>query len=122
MTISTQMRQILYLARRSQASDIHIVANQPPLFRINGEIVMANTPPLSREDTHRLSMELLNEEQEKAFERDWQLCCSLYDENLGRFRVSIYYQGHNPEMAIRRPEDLISAARFFVESLYARRR
>ncbi len=101
MAISSQMRQIMDLARRSQASDIHIVANQPPLFRINGEIVLAKAAPLTREDTHRLSMELLNEEQRKAFERDWQLCCSLYDESLGRFRVSIYYQAHNPEMAIR---------------------
>jgi twitching motility protein PilT len=109
MSICSQMKQILDLARRSQASDIHIVANQPPLFRIAGEIVMANTPPLSREDTCRLSMGLLNEEQKKAFERDWQLCCSLYDENLGRFRVSIYYQAHNPEMAIRPVNQQIKA-------------
>ena len=40
-------------------------------------------------------------EQKKVFERDWQLCCSVYEEKLGRFRVSVYYRVSNPEMAIR---------------------
>jgi twitching motility protein PilT len=64
-------------------------------------MVLAALPPLAREDTKRLCYELLNEEQRKVFERDWQLCCSVYDEKLGRFRVSVYYRVSNPEMAIR---------------------
>ena len=101
MTVSGEMHAILGLARRENASDIHIVAGLPPLFRINGEIVLANKPPLTGEDTARLCFGLLNDEQKKAFERDWQLCCSIDHPQLGRFRVSIYYRTHNPEMAIR---------------------
>jgi len=101
MAVSTEMQRILALARRENASDIHIVANLPPMFRINGEIVLADKPPLAREDTERLCFELLNQEQKKAFERNWQLCCSLHDPQLGRFRVSIYYHVGNPEMSIR---------------------
>jgi twitching motility protein PilT len=101
MAISAEMLRILTVSRRENASDIHIVANLPPMFRINGEIVLADSPPLSREDTARLSLGLLNEEQKKAFENNWQLCCSLYDSKLGRFRVSIYYHTGNPEMSIR---------------------
>jgi twitching motility protein PilT len=101
MTISTEMGRILSLARRSEASDIHIVAGLPPLFRINGEIILADAPPLSREDTKRLCYSLLNEEQQKVFENDWQICCSVFEQEFGRFRVSIYYQANNPEMALR---------------------
>ena len=101
MAISSEMNRILALARREFASDIHIVANLPPMFRINGEIVLANKPPLSREDTARMCLGLLNDEQKKVFERDWQICCSIYEPKLGRFRVSIYYHAHNPEMSIR---------------------
>ncbi|HML75262.1 MAG TPA: PilT/PilU family type 4a pilus ATPase [Anaerohalosphaeraceae bacterium] len=101
MIITTEMQRILALARRAEASDIHIVAGLPPLFRINGEIILADSPPLSREDTKRLSFSFLNDEQIKVFERDWQLCCSVFDEKLGRFRVSIYNQAGNPEMSIR---------------------
>ena len=51
MAISTEMQRLLALARRENASDIHIVANLPPMFRINGEIVLADKPPLAREAT-----------------------------------------------------------------------
>ncbi len=101
MAVSVEMQHILALARRENASDIHIVANLPPMFRINGEIILADRPPLAREDTARMCFGLLNEEQKKVFERDWQICCSIYEPKLGRFRVSIYYHTNNPEMAIR---------------------
>lgn len=101
MTLNNTMIQILTLARRENASDIHIVANMPPMFRINGEIILSKSPALTREDTAQLCMSMLNDEQQKAFEKDWQICCSICDPQLGRFRVSIYYHGHNPEMAIR---------------------
>lgn len=101
MPITSEMQRILALARRASASDIHIVAGLPPLFRINGEIILADSPPLSRDDTKRMSYSFLNEEQEAVFKRDWQICCSVFDEEFGRFRVSIYYRSNNPEMALR---------------------
>jgi len=107
MPITEEMARILRLARKSEASDIHIVAGLPPTFRINGEIVLANAPPLSRKDTRRLVDEMLNEEQRKTFEADWQLCCSLWDDEHGRFRVSVYYHANNPELAIRMCNDEI---------------
>ena len=107
MAASIELKKILALARRENASDIHIVVNLPPMFRINGEIVLADRPPLSKEDSARLCFELLNDEQKKKFENDWQLCCSLYEPELGRFRVSIYYHAGNPEMSIRPVMDQI---------------
>jgi twitching motility protein PilT len=101
MTLSPEMQKILSLARRERASDIHIVVGLPPMFRINGEIVLADRPPLSQEQTTQLCMDLLNAEQRKAFGRDWQLCYSLFDAALGRFRVALYLHAGNPEMAIR---------------------
>ncbi len=99
--LSREMQGVLTLARREQASDIHIVVDMPPMFRINGEIIMAETPPLRIQDTRRLCFSLLNEEQKKTFAETWQLCCSIHDPELGRFRVSLYYHGGAPEMAIR---------------------
>jgi twitching motility protein PilT len=101
MSLIPDMQQILSLARRENASDIHIVAGLPPMFRLSGEIILSNSPALMREDTARLCYSLLNDEQKGVFERDWQLCCSIFDSKLGRFRVSIYYHAGNPEMSIR---------------------
>jgi len=107
MPISDELARILRLARRSDASDIHIVAGLPPTFRINGEIILANAPPLSREDTRRIAYSILNDEQRQMFERDWRLCCSLWDDEYGRFRVSIYLHAANPEAAIRLCNDRV---------------
>jgi twitching motility protein PilT len=101
------MHSILNLARRSNASDIHIVAGLPAMFRISGEIILCDAAPLTRDDTKRLAMGLLNEEQRKAFERDWQLCCSIFDPKLGRFRVAVYFHANNPELAIRMINDQV---------------
>ncbi|OHB56746.1 MAG: hypothetical protein A2Y07_11785 [Planctomycetes bacterium GWF2_50_10] len=109
MPLSAELYAILSLARRSDASDVHLVAGLPPMFRISGEIILADAPPLKREDTNRLTMELLNEEQQKAFQRDWQLCCSIFDPKLGRFRVAVYFHANNPEMAIRLVTNQIKA-------------
>jgi twitching motility protein PilT len=101
MILSPELQKILSLARKERASDIHIVVNLPPTFRINGEIVLVDRPPLSRDETARLCLDLLNAEQRKAFDRDWQLCYSLFDPQLGRFRVALYLHAGNPEMSIR---------------------
>jgi twitching motility protein PilT len=101
MAIPNEIQRLLATARRENASDVHIVAGLPPLFRIGGDIVLADLPPLMPEDTKRLCYGLLNDEQKKVFEKDWQLCCSVFDEKLGRFRISVYYRIGNPEMAIR---------------------
>jgi twitching motility protein PilT len=101
MPAVAEVQKILALARRESASDIHIVAGLPPMLRINGEIVLANSPALERQDTARLCYSLLNEEQKKVLDRDWQLCCSVFYPKFGRFRVSLYFQAGNPEMAIR---------------------
>ncbi len=101
MNLSQEMLQILELARKENASDIHIVAGLPPLYRINGEIILANRAPMSPTETASLALGLLNEEQKKVFKHNWQLCCSIVNPELGRFRVSLYYHAGNPEMSIR---------------------
>jgi len=97
-----RMAPILRLAHRSNASDIHLVAGVPPAFRIDGEIILADAPPLERDQTKALVFEFLNPLQREALERDWELCFSVQSEEFGRFRVTVYYHAGNPELAIRR--------------------
>ena len=111
MAITAEMNRFLALARRVSASDVHIVAGLPPLFRVSGEIILADAPPLTREDTKRLSIEMLNDEQKRVLEQSWQLCYSIEEPKLGRFRISVYYHAGNPEMAIRAITPMIKTRR-----------
>ena len=97
-----EMGHILELAQRSNASDIHIVAGVPPAFRIDGEIILADAPPLSRKESANLAYSMLNDLQREALARDLELCFSVQESEFGRFRVSVYYHAGSPELAIRR--------------------
>ncbi|NOZ21129.1 MAG: PilT/PilU family type 4a pilus ATPase [Planctomycetes bacterium] len=96
-----EVREIFRRARKARASDIHLVAGLPPAFRIDGQIATGRDPALSPQDTKRLALALLNAPQREALEKEFELCFSYLDDELGRFRVNIYYRNANPEMAIR---------------------
>jgi twitching motility protein PilT len=92
---------ILKAARRENASDIHLIAGLPPAFRVSGEIILANSDKLSREDCCTMTYGLLNEEQKKHLVEQKELCFSMEDATAGRLRVTVYFQNNSPEMAIR---------------------
>ncbi len=49
MTVEFEFCSILRTAREHNASDIHLIADLPPAFRVSGEIVVADEAPLCRE-------------------------------------------------------------------------
>ncbi|MFW6107091.1 MAG: type IV pilus twitching motility protein PilT [bacterium] len=105
-----EMRHILRTARKLGASDIHVVAGLPPAFRIDGDIALADAAALTREDTRALTWELLSDEQRQLLETERELCFSLFDQRLGRFRVNAYYHAGNPELAIRMCAESVGTA------------
>lgn len=96
-----ELESILYSARGHGSSDIHLLANLPPVFRVNGEIVLSEAQPLSEEDLQTMVQLVINDEQSKVLNQDLQLCFSINHKEFGRFRTSIYFRNGSPEMAIR---------------------
>ena len=88
-------------ARDEKASDIHVIAGLPPAFRIHGEIILADAPPLTPEQTTQMTLSLLTERQREELAKEWELSVSVTDGQFGRFRVTVYYHAGHPEMALR---------------------
>jgi twitching motility protein PilT len=85
---------ILIAAKEEGASDIHLVAGKPPIFRVNGILkdmpgVEARLMPL---DVKELAYSILNEDQEKRFEKDNELDFSFGISGVGRYRVNLHVQ------------------------------
>jgi len=95
------LEKILRAARKYGASDVHLVMNVAPVFRINGEIRPIEGEPLDADQLRTIVDGLLNDQLREQFERDWQLCFSRTLPDIGRFRISIYYHSGCPEMAVR---------------------
>jgi len=88
-------REQLFLhAKEQKATDIHICANAPILFRIGGNLVPVTKDDLTAEQSREASLGLLTEDERKSFEaeHDYDL---MLAEGDGRYRINVgYFNGH----------------------------
>jgi twitching motility protein PilT len=97
----THIDRLLSSVNELDASDLHLVAGVPPAFRINGEIILANEDALSGEELTAMAEGLLNEQQRKKLEEEWELCISMHHRVAGRVRATFYRRNGHTEMSLR---------------------
>ena len=87
------LQDLLYLAVQKGASDLHIVAEHPPVLRINRKLMsLPKDKTLSAADTQELCCALMSETQRLKFFADKEIDFSYELPGVGRFRVNIYCQ------------------------------
>jgi len=96
-----KLDRLLETAVGYEASDLHLVVGVPPAFRVNGEIILADEDAVSPRDAAEIVETLLNEQQRRKFEQDWELCISLLHGIAGRVRVTLYRRNGHPELSLR---------------------
>jgi twitching motility protein PilT len=101
--------RLLAAARDFDGSDLHLVSGVPPAFRVNGEIIIADEDALTETEITRMAESLLNEQQKKKFDQEWELCISLLHKSAGRVRATFYRRNGHPEMSFRFCGDRIAA-------------
>jgi twitching motility protein PilT len=100
--MSTQMLdRLLTAANSNDASDLHLIVGVPPAFRVNGEVILADEDALNGEELAQMTGSLLNEQQRRKFEEDWELCISFVHPAAGRVRATFYRRNGCPELSIR---------------------
>jgi twitching motility protein PilT len=93
---------ILRLAVKQGASDIHMVIGKAPMVRVNGEVVeLPGFETLTAEESKRIIYSMLYDEQKQKFEEDLELDCSFQVANLARFRVNVLMQRAGVEAVLR---------------------
>jgi twitching motility protein PilT len=101
--------RLLSAVNEFDASDLHLVAGVPPAFRVNGEIIIADEDALTEDEITTMADSLLNEQQKKKFEQEWELCISLLHSAAGRVRLTFYRRNGRPEMSFRFCGDKVAA-------------
>jgi len=101
MIQNEHLDRLLTAANEYDASDLHLVVGVPPAFRVNGEIILAEEDALTEADLSAIAESLLNEQQKKKFEQEWELCISLLHQSAGRIRATFYRRNGCPEMSCR---------------------
>ncbi|MHC4423770.1 MAG: type IV pilus twitching motility protein PilT [Planctomycetota bacterium] len=82
--------QLLQHAKAKKATDIHICAGAPILFRIGGQLIPITKESLTAEQSREVSLELLTDEQKAQFEKNLDYDLMLADVD-GRYRINIGY-------------------------------
>jgi twitching motility protein PilT len=84
-------------------SDLHLKVDSAPLFRVNGELTLAeNVPALTAGDTEEALRELLSDEVKLAeFAHDHEVDFSFEIQGVARYRINAFQQRGVISMACR---------------------
>jgi len=93
--------ELLKEAVARKASDLHLTVDSPPAVRVNGALIRLESPPLQPDDTRRLLMEMLDDDQVRRFESEGEVDFAYSAAGLGRFRVNGYRQRGAAAVAAR---------------------
>jgi twitching motility protein PilT len=97
-----QLKQLLELTIRQNASDLHISAGHPPILRKGGKIVpVPNRPVLSAKDSQGLAFVLMDDSQKQKFLEEKEIDFSYNLPRNGRFRVNVFFQRNAVSCALR---------------------
>src|SRR3954468_15713447 len=74
------------------ASDLHLTVGAPPMVREKGRLRALDYPKLTSPDTREIVYSILNNDQRKRLENEWQIDLSYSVPGKARFRVNAYFQ------------------------------
>jgi twitching motility protein PilT len=95
------MQELLKRAAELNASDLHVTAGAPPLYRIDGRLVRTNVDRLAPDQVLKLAYSVMTEQQRKLFEQNREVDFSFGVQNLGRYRANVFLQRGCATCAIR---------------------
>ncbi|MEI6835321.1 MAG: PilT/PilU family type 4a pilus ATPase [Candidatus Falkowbacteria bacterium] len=105
-------KNLFKIAAEKKASDLHLLVGQPPILRIDGNLVTVNSVwagkefygPLTRMDMTTVVETLLDKDQRLRFAKDKDLDCS-YSVGTVRFRINVSLEKENLCVVARVIED-----------------
>lgn len=86
------LRSLLEEVVRLQASDLHIKADNPPLMRINGDLLRRKSEKIPAEETTKMLKSVLTPDRLERLIDDKEVDLSVAVPGLARFRVNMYWQ------------------------------
>lgn len=97
-----QIKELLEITIKEQASDLHISVNHPPVIRIAGRLIpLVKMKKLDALDTQGLAFSLMSDEQRQRFLTVKEIDFSYGYSGKARFRVNIFFQKGNISCALR---------------------
>lgn len=97
-----EMEELLEEVIKRNATDLHISVGRPPIFRVDGSLViLSDREALTSEHAKNLTLSLLNNIQQENFSVNKDVDLSVTYQDKARFRVNVYQENNNIAAALR---------------------
>jgi twitching motility protein PilT len=93
--------ELLNFGVKNKASDLHLSSGMPPMIRVHGEVRKINIAPLDKSQVTNMLYDIMNEQQRKLFDEEWECDFSFEVSGLARFRVNAYNQNRGTAAVLR---------------------
>jgi twitching motility protein PilT len=94
--------RVLTAARQLGASDVHLKAGLPPIFRIKGDLrTVRDVPALTREAIAEFAVHMMNDRQRADFEQHLDIDLAYGTPDGVRYRVNLFQQRGSVGMVLR---------------------
>lgn len=88
-----ELHDVLSIAVKEKASDVHLKAGLPPILRVYGNLTpVRNHERFTPDDIAKIAMRLMNDQQKEIFKTMHHIDMAYNVPGLGRFRVNIFQQ------------------------------
>jgi twitching motility protein PilT len=98
--VMVEIEELLNFAVNHKASDLHLSAGLPPLFRVDGELQSFQHPTLEHNDIAAMLESIMNDMQRKEYKERLETDFS-FENALARFRVNAFTQEHGAAAVFR---------------------
>jgi twitching motility protein PilT len=96
-----RMEHLLYATVERDASDLHLTAGMPPVFRMRGELTVMNCDAYGPEEIENLLNEILTSRHKEVLKTKKSVDFAISLSEVGRFRVAAYHQRGALSVALR---------------------
>lgn len=103
--------ELLAIACREGASDLHLKAGSYPFIRVNGELKpVMDWKRLTQEDTLTMAFAIMSNRQKQRFKENAEIDVAYGISGLGRFRCNVFQQRGSVGLAFRMIPTTIKSA------------
>ncbi|MCH9770231.1 MAG: type IV pilus twitching motility protein PilT [Gammaproteobacteria bacterium] len=93
--------ELLQVTIDRKASDLHLAVGEPPIIRVDGELIRLDKPVLTNEDLHVAAKATMSEDKYNSLAEDLEVDFSTELEGQARYRVNFYHQINGLSAAFR---------------------
>ncbi len=85
-----EITDLLVATHKNNASDLHLSAKNPPIMRVNGDMLQLDMPKLTADEIKKMVYSVMTEQQRSDYENELELDFSISFSADLRFRVNAF--------------------------------